>query len=94
MRPTVAGEAGGVYGADALRTLTQHSRGQGRLGTGGGRRRGRRPTVLCLHGNREAFSAVSGRGIFKRTVREGGDMRGGGGAGSRGRDGGFASGGR
>lgn len=92
MRPTVAGEAGGVNGADTLCTLTQHSWGQGRVGTGGGRR-GRRSTVLCLHGNREAFSAVSGRGIFKRTIREGGDMRRGG-AGPRGRDGGFASGGR
>lgn len=61
------------------------------MGTGG-RRRGRRSTVLCLHGNRKAFSAVSWRGIFKRTIRKGGDMRGG--AGSRGRDGGFASRGR
>lgn len=93
MRPTVAGEAGGVNGADTLRILTQHSRGQGRVGTGGGGRRGRRSTILCLHGNREAFSAVSRRGIFKRTIGKGWDMRGGG-AGPRGRDGGFASGGR
>lgn len=88
MLPTVAVEAGCVNGADTLRTLTQHSRGQGRVGTGGGRR-GRRSAILCLHG--EAFSAVSGRGTFKRTIREGGDMRGRGGAGSRRRDGRFAN---
>lgn len=63
MRPTVAVEAGCVNGTDTLRTLTQHSRGQGGVGTGGGRRSGR-STILCLCGNREAFSAVSGRGIF------------------------------
>lgn len=74
MLPTVAGEAGCVNGTDTLRTLTQHSRGQRGVGTGRGRRGGR-STILCLHGNREAFSAVSGRGIFQRTIRKGGDMR-------------------
>lgn len=62
MWPTVVGEAGCVNGTDTLRTLTQHSRGQRGVGTG--RRRGGRSTVLCLRGNREAFSAVSGRGKF------------------------------
>ncbi len=64
MWPTVAGEAGCVNGTDTLRTLTQHSRGQRGVGTGRRRRRGGRSTVLCLRGNREAFSAVSGRGKF------------------------------
>lgn len=67
----VAGEAGGVYGADALHTGAQRG-GRQRGGGGGG---GGCSTVLSLRGERKSFTCVRGCGEFEGgTVREGGDV--------------------
>lgn len=74
----VAGEAGGVYGTDALHTRAQRG-GRQRGGGGGGEGRGGCSAVLSLRGKRESFTCVRGLGEFEGgTVREGGDVGGGG----------------